>query len=341
MRQRLLRLTGSVLALLVGLASPASADPAGPTNYRTELSTATLGAASLEVFGGDSFLVLRVPAGHEAMVHGYEHRPQDGVIDNYLRFDADGTVWVNERSQARWLNEDRYAQTEPPADIGADLPPEWVQVADDGAYAWHDHRIHWMSPDLPSRIDPSDGRQEVLRQSVPITVDGEALEVVAIVTWIPPPGSLGWLGVGLVAAVLAAFAGRRGTGVRMGVVAVAVVVGLVVASGNVIGLPAGVPAVLPPLLLPLAGLVVLAAALLVTGRSRDGLVVAAGIPVAVAALLGLGALGAAVVPGTLPALVVRLGISVSAGLAVGAAIGLIIEVFGQDLGVGLDDASVE
>ena len=53
---------------------------------------------------------------------------------------------VNERSPSRWVNDDRYGLATPPADATADAPPEWVEVANGGRYAWHDHRIHWMTP---------------------------------------------------------------------------------------------------------------------------------------------------------------------------------------------------
>jgi hypothetical protein len=85
-------------------------------------------------------------------VPGYEGEP-------YVRIAPDGTVEVNQRSRRGGSNDERY-ETDPnavdaPADMAVDAPPRWEVVGSDGAFAWHDHRIHWMSPALPGQVDPS------------------------------------------------------------------------------------------------------------------------------------------------------------------------------------------
>ena len=99
---------------------------------------------------------------------GYEGEP-------YLRISADGTVQENQRSPATYLNQDRYGRRRRVrrhrrrrrARVGR-------SIDDDGEIAWHDHRIHWMSP------EPRDGAvegEEVLAWTVPMTVDGTEVTV--------------------------------------------------------------------------------------------------------------------------------------------------------------------
>jgi hypothetical protein len=99
-------------------------------------------------------------------------------------------VEVNVRSPARWLNDARYGardvQVPPQADAAA--PPQWEVVARDGTYAWHDHRIHVMTPVLPAQVDPTAGTvQRVWDVAVPIEVDGQVAEVRIDLDWVPGP----------------------------------------------------------------------------------------------------------------------------------------------------------
>jgi hypothetical protein len=184
----------AVAVALVLPASPAAADPARPTHYRATvtgvvdaaghpLPAVEAGALEVEVLGGDAFLVVRAAPGTTVAVPGYEDEP-------YLRIGADGTVEVNVRSPARWLNDARYGarDVEVPPQADAEAPPAWVVVAGDGTYAWHDHRIHVMTPALPAQVDPSAGTvQRVWDVGVPLDVDGQAAEVLVDLDWVPGP----------------------------------------------------------------------------------------------------------------------------------------------------------
>lgn len=179
--------------MLVGLlvllpATSAFADPARPTHYRstvTGLSSeagADLSGVRAEVVGGDAYLVLAAPGGRSLEVPGYEGEP-------YLRFRADGVVQVNSRSPARWLNEARYGDVTVPASADAAAPPSWETVAEGGTYAWHDHRVHFMSPALPAGIDPgADEVQPVLTWEVPLLVADTPATIVGELEWVPGPG---------------------------------------------------------------------------------------------------------------------------------------------------------
>ncbi|HSP28894.1 MAG TPA: hypothetical protein VLN74_10135, partial [Ilumatobacteraceae bacterium] len=62
------------LGLAAAVASPAFADPPGPTDYQSEIVSVAPETPEIEVgvIGGDSFVELRVEPGTEAMVVGYE-----------------------------------------------------------------------------------------------------------------------------------------------------------------------------------------------------------------------------------------------------------------------------
>lgn len=332
-------LLAAPLAVAVA-AGPAAADPPGPTSYRSqvvELEPAVDGI-ELRVLGGDSFLQL-VNDGHEVVVPGYEEREQ------YLRFDPDGTVWVNLRSEAHWQNADRYGVqgSAVPTDAGPDQPPRWEQVADAGNWAWHDHRIHWMSPNtLPGTVDTATAEPQLAFEwPVSLVVDGREVTVTGSLTWLPPASPLATVLAALLAAGLAVVLARR----LPAAAAIAATVGLgVVATGVVavtatVGLPPGVQAEPLPLILVVVTLAVVGAGLAMRSRSPFGTVVAgaAGVPLVVWALTQWAAVTAPVVPPDgLPAWWSRMAVGVAgaAGLAA-IAIGL-RDLFARPL--ALDDA---
>jgi hypothetical protein len=208
----------SLVASVLFGASPVSADAAGPTDYRSEISGVepATDAISVTIEGGDAFVRIAAVAGSEVLVFGYEGEP-------YLRIDADGTVMENRRSPATYLNRDRYG-SDVPESASADAEPEWVVVARNGAYAWHDHRAHRMEPFAP--VDASRG-DTVLEGVIPIDVDGRAVSILVTTRWMPAPSAwpavLGAI-IGTAATVLAAMAGR-----------VAPVVAVTAAAATVVG----------------------------------------------------------------------------------------------------------
>ena len=220
------------LAVLAG--APAWADPPQPTNYRSRLLAVEpeVDGVELEVVGGDAFLRLTVQPGVEALVLGYG----DGGAEPepYVRFDADGSVFVNLRSPAHYLNQSRFGAEAPPPDADPAAEPRWQEVAETGTYTWHDHRIHWMSPEPPARIATEPGEQHTVSEwTVPFEVDGRPAEARGELLWLPSRSPLLPALLGLVVIVLAALGLRARDRTRAGggIVAVAAVVALLVSIG--------------------------------------------------------------------------------------------------------------
>lgn len=179
-----------VAVLLAVPAAPAAADAPRPTNYRstvTDVTPALPAEATIRVIGGDSLLELSLPAGHTALIADYP-TSDDAEAVPYLRFDADGTVQRNALAVATTANEARYGTSSTVPD--PDAAPQWETVAPDGTYAWHDHRIHWMSPTAPRAVD-ADGKVDLGGAdgtwSVPLEVDGTATVITGELVLEPPP----------------------------------------------------------------------------------------------------------------------------------------------------------
>jgi hypothetical protein len=184
-------LLGTVFTVI--MAVPAFADPAGPTNYRSVVTSVDPDptGVTIEVIGGDAFLSVAIAEGHTLLVEGYFGEP-------YLRIDPDGSVWLNTLSPARYINQDRYGRSGVPDFADANANPEWEQVGDGGSFAWHDHRIHWMSFDLPPVI-VGDRAQSVFPWTLTMYVDGVETEISGELLWFPGVNPFGPLLIGLVA----------------------------------------------------------------------------------------------------------------------------------------------
>ena len=199
----LVRTGGLATVLLVLMAGPALADPAVPTNYRSIVNVVDPQptGVTVEVVGGDAFLSVAVAEGNTVEVPGYFGEP-------YLRIDETGAVWLNTRSPARYINQDRFGVTEIPPTADAQADAEWEQVGTGGRFAWHDHRTHWMSPDLPPTI-AGDRAEVVFPWKLTITINDVETEVRGELLWFPSANPVGPLLVGFLG-VLPLLAYRRG-----------------------------------------------------------------------------------------------------------------------------------
>jgi hypothetical protein len=175
-------------------ADPAAADPPVPTDYRSTVDALEPAADGVRaaVVGGGAFLELTVEPGHQVMVTGYQGEP-------YLLFRFDGTVQRNRRSPATYAKESRDVAPEPPPDADVGAEPDWETVADDGAYAWHDHSIHWMGSGRPDGAEPGEWTRPWV---VDIEVDGTPTRITGTLALVDGVSPLPWLALGLAAAGL-------------------------------------------------------------------------------------------------------------------------------------------
>ena len=194
-----LAVLGSVVVAPAGVAF---ADPAEPTDYETTITSIVpeTPGVDVSVVGGDAFLRVAAEPGVDVVVLGYQQEP-------YLHIRPDGVVEENQRSPATYLNADRYGTGTPPAGADAALAPNWEPVGSGGAWAWHDHRAHWMSAEPPAGTQPG---AEIQSTTVPMLVDGNPVTVSVSTTWLAAPSRVP-LAVGAaagLAAVLLAAARR-------------------------------------------------------------------------------------------------------------------------------------
>src|SRR4051794_11510724 len=128
---------------VVGPAGIAHADPAKPSNAQSHVVALNPPVAGVlvDIVGGDGFVQVKVAKGTDVVVLGYASEP-------YVEVQADGTVRVNERSPAVGINRRRDASSGPQVGANSAAPPEWKIVGHGGTYLWHDHRVHWMAPDV-------------------------------------------------------------------------------------------------------------------------------------------------------------------------------------------------
>lgn len=192
---------------LVGGAGAAAAHGRGSdaTNFRsTILSAPVAGGLRWRVLGGDAQLELDNRGPRDVVVLGLQGEP-------YLRIGPRG-VFENRRSPTVPLQRARYAVPDmddmepggPQAD--PDAAPDWVRVSVTPRWAWHDHRIHWMSPRTP---DVAGETVLIPRWEVPVLVGGAPAVVTGELRWIPAPSPLPWLGAGLLVALAALWGLRR------------------------------------------------------------------------------------------------------------------------------------
>jgi hypothetical protein len=314
---------GVAVALAIG--SPVLADPAGPTDYRSEIVAVEPPTPTIEVgiIGGDSFVELTAVPGTEVVVLGYQG-------EENLWFRADGTVWENRNSPSTYLNEDRLAGGEIPAHATADAEPDWRQVAADGNFAWHDHRAHWMQEARPFGLGPGD---QILESVIPLVVDGADVEVTVISTWEAAPSPVPAI-AGLVAGVaLGAVAWRlRRSKLVLGVAAPAVLLVLVVGVWQFRSLPPETEPRLVWWVLPGIAVVSSAVGLVAAWRGAsfvaDAAMLLVGVELAVWGFVKRDGLSAAIVPTDAPQALDRFATTLALGAGVAFAAVALAALFG-------------
>jgi hypothetical protein len=183
LRAALIAGLGVVAAALVACPAAVAHGGGAALGYRSTVTTVTPSLPGLEVrvLYGDDELQVTNTAGRRIVVLGYEGEP-------YLLFTRDG-VLRNERSPATYLNDDRYAQVDVPASANPKAAPKWVSVTGGVRYAWHDHRIHWMSTIAPPVVRKAkEVPHHIFNWQVPGTVDGKRMTIAGSLDYVPPKG---------------------------------------------------------------------------------------------------------------------------------------------------------
>ena len=205
--RRLLTVVLLGLLTLAVMAGPATAH--GRSGEATNFESVILQApdqegVEWEIYGGDQYLAVTNTTDVELMVTGYQDEP-------YLRIGPDG-VFENRASEAVYVNSDRFGEVgQIPSEVGPEFPPRWTKVSEEPTYAWHDHRIHWMSTQLPPMVVDTSVETLINPWEVAYQYGDEPSKVTGELRWTPPPSPLPWLAAGFVltAPALLGLRGRR------------------------------------------------------------------------------------------------------------------------------------
>jgi hypothetical protein len=139
----------------------------------------------LKVLYGDDQIWLDNKTGKTIVIRGYAGEP-------YLRFGSSG-IYVNGNSPAVYLNQDRYARSKVPKSATPTARPKWEKLAGGELWAWHDHRIHYMSPTPPKEIQIAPRKpHHVFDWKVPATANGKRFLITGSLDYKPPPQQAGF-----------------------------------------------------------------------------------------------------------------------------------------------------
>jgi hypothetical protein len=201
---------GGILAALLAPGAEAHFGT-GKLGYRSRILSVKPPERGLElkVLFGDDQIWLDNRSGKTIVIRGYGGEP-------YIRFSPDG-IYVNGNSPAVYLNQDRYGKTPVPKSATAKAKPTWQKLAGGKVWAWHDHRIHYMSPVAPKPIrDAPREPHHVFDWKVPATANGKPFVIAGSLDYRPPPKKDGFpvglaiaLGSVIAAGMVGLFALRR------------------------------------------------------------------------------------------------------------------------------------
>ena len=151
-------------AALLAASAPSAGAHQGNPNYRSVLHGGTPApGVHVEVLGYDNELELVNSSSKPVVIYGYDDEP-------YARVLADGTVQVNQRSPALYLNEDRFGTTPVPPSASAKAAPQWKLQDKAGRFVWHDHRMHYMAKGVPAQVKDKAKKTKIFDYAIPIQV---------------------------------------------------------------------------------------------------------------------------------------------------------------------------
>jgi hypothetical protein len=155
-------------------------DQGSNSNYRSYITrlTPNVPGLDLQVLEFADRLQLVNHTGETVTVFGYQRDP-------YARVLANGTVERNVRSPATYLNESFYGNVTPPKIADPTAAPKWEVIDRTGQFEWHDHRIHWPSPQLPPQVKDKSKRTLIFDWRLPIEVGSVQGTVTGQLFWVP------------------------------------------------------------------------------------------------------------------------------------------------------------
>jgi hypothetical protein len=156
-------LAAALVALAVLIPATSAFAHAGNPNYESVVRGVTppIKGFSVEVLSGDDRLAVTNRGSSTVTIDGYNREP-------YLRLAPDGTVAVNMRSPAFYLNKDRFSGGNVPPSADPEAAADWRVVEHSGRYEFHDHRMHWMANNVPSQVKDRSARTKIFDWKVPL-----------------------------------------------------------------------------------------------------------------------------------------------------------------------------
>jgi hypothetical protein len=156
------------------------ADQGSNANYRSFIVrvTPSVPGLKIQVLAFADRLQVFNHSGRTVTIYGYQGEP-------YARLLPDGAVQLNVRSPALYLNTSFYGGGTVPASANPAAPPQWTTVYKTGTFQWHDHRIHWASPETPPIVTNTSKRTLIFNWTVPITVGSQRGAISGQLFWWP------------------------------------------------------------------------------------------------------------------------------------------------------------
>lgn len=227
----LARGAGAAIVWMAGSALPASAHGVGgsaSSNYRTTLDAVVPEPTgfAIRVIEAGRRLELRYLRGEAVIVRGYDGEP-------YLRVGPDG-VEENLQSPATYVNRTMSGTSPLPDGLQPDGPPRWRRSGSEPVARWHDHRTHWMGVQPPDAVRADPGRLLNISDWELDVVQGDTTyRATGRLDWVPGPSATGPLVgaavLGSVPVALVLWAGSRASRRRLATVAVAALLGALIA----------------------------------------------------------------------------------------------------------------
>lgn len=174
--------TALTAVFVLVVAAPAAMAHEGNPDFRSVINqvTPSVSGVTFQVIEYDADIELLDQRGHEVTIFGYDGEP-------YARILRDGTVQLNRRSPAFYMNQERFGEMKMPAMADPKMPPEWQTVSHSGTFIWHDHRIHYMSSAVPAQVTDKGRKTKIFDFRIPIAIDARRGGVDGTLYWVGEP----------------------------------------------------------------------------------------------------------------------------------------------------------